>query len=110
MKLTASQLKKIIKEEVSRVLSEGNDELVGSIKAKVETADRNSLEGAAAVALRFFLKGKLSDSLIDDVLRALGGVDEDSLQGTVLELLDQSNVPADVLDQVDMMLGEGETF
>ena len=110
MKLTASQLKKIIKEEVSRVLSEGNDELVGSIKAKVETADRNSLEGAAAVALRFFLKDKLSDNLIDDVLRALGGVDEDSLQGTVLELLDQSNVPADVLDQVDMMLGEGETF
>ena len=110
MKLTANQLRKIIKEEVSRVLSEGTDELVGSIKAKVETADRNSLEGAAAVALRFFLQDKLSDSLIEDVFRNLGGVDEDSLRGTVLELLDQSNVPTDVLNQVDLMLGEGDLY
>lgn len=110
MKLTANQLRKIIKEEVSRVLSESGDGLVGSIKAKVETADRNSLEGAAAVALRFFLKGKLSDSIIEEVFRKLPGENDNTLKGTVLALLNQSNVPADVLKQVDLMLGEGDVY
>jgi len=53
MKLTASQLKKIIKEEVSSVLSEGNDKFMGSItlEMKMGTCGKAGCPNAGRQAL-----------------------------------------------------------
>ena len=107
MKLTSRQLKNIIKEEVSKVLSEGADAdaLIDSINSKLAESDLNALSGAAAVALRFMLHGKVPAEVADTVIRTLPGLPENDL-ATIIDGALVENPPVAVLQQIDMMLGD----
>ena len=57
------------------------------------------------MALRFMLKGKVPDDVVDTVIRTLPGLPENDL-ATIIDGALVENPPVAVLQQIDMTLGD----
>jgi hypothetical protein len=104
MKLTASQLRKIIKEEVSRVMAENIGPDADTIAAALESADLDpeALAGAMSVALNFLLQDRIPADVIRQVARNPGYWTRDVQIDTVKRALAEPNPP---LAHLGSMLG-----
>lgn len=103
MKLTASQLRKIIKEEVSRVMAENNPGPdAATIAAALDDAGDEALAGAMAVALNFLLQDRISPDVIRQVALNPGYWTRDVQIDTVKRALAEPNPP---LAHLGSMLG-----
>lgn len=105
MKLTASQLRKIIKEEVSRVVAENNrGPDAAAIAAALEGADSEALAGAMSVALNFLLEDRIPVDVLRQVARNPGYWTRNVQIDTIKRALAEPP-PQDVLDHLGSMLG-----
>lgn len=105
MKLTASQLRKIIKEEVAKVVAEAEQGYdPRAIDAALESADPRGLAGATAVALNFLLANKLPVDVLNKVLRQAGDFSRNAQIETVRSALAQAPGVA-VQEDLARMLG-----
>ena len=106
MKITLSQLRKIIKEEVSRVVAEAEttNRSPDAIAAALKTADPEALAGAMSVALNFLLQDRIPVDVLRTVARNPGYWTRDVQIDTVNRALAEPP-PQDVVDHLADMLG-----